>query len=569
MNDLSYTLPSDLDAALHAALQDWQQYDKTSRLWQRDASLWTGSDEADWLGWLTIVQHSLDHLHELQSFVHELNASGIRQAVLLGMGGSSMAPEVLRDTFGQQADHAELFVLDSTDPGQISTVEAALDLEHTAFIVASKSGSTLEPNILMAWFYQRMVDTVGADKAAAHFIAITDPGSSLEQEASKDGFRHIFHGVPEIGGRFSALSNFGIVPAAIIGVDCQRLLDNAQAMVAACADSTDAAENPGVLLGCLLGVAASNGHDKLTLIASPQVASMGAWLEQLIAESTGKQGKGVLPLDGEPAGSPDNYGDDRVFVYLRMDEAADAGQDKAVAQLEQAGQPLVRINITDIYNLGQELFRWGIATAVIGSLIRVNPFDQPDVEASKIETRKLMGAFEGGDNLPGEVPLAGDGQLVLYADARNAAELGDLCGEAATVAGYLRAHLDRIKAGDYVAFLAYLERNETHTRMIQDMRVRLRDSMKVATCLGFGPRFLHSTGQYYKGGPNNGVFLQLSCDAVHDLPVPFERYSFAMAEAAQGRGDFEVLAERGRRALRIHLGQDVEAGLQRLGQLLA
>ena len=569
MNDLSYSLPPDLDAALHIALQDWQQYDKTSRLWQRDASLWTDSGEADWLGWLTIVQHSLDQLHELQSFVRELNASGIRQVVLLGMGGSSMAPEVFRDTFGHQAGHAELFVLDSTDPGQICTVEAALDLEHTAFIVASKSGSTLEPNILMAWFYQRMVDTVGADKAAAHFIAITDPGSSLDQAAGKDGFRHIFHGVPEIGGRFSALSNFGVVPAAIIGVDCQRLLDNTQEMVAACADSTTALENPGVLLGCLLGVAAINGHDKLTLIASPQVASMGAWLEQLIAESTGKQGKGVLPLDGEPAGSPDDYGDDRVFVYLRMDEAADAGQDKAIAQLEQAGQPVVRINITDVYNLGQELFRWGIATAVIGSLINVNPFDQPDVEASKIETRKLMGAFEGGDNLPGEVPLAGDGQLVLYADARNAAELGDLCGEAATVADYLKAHLGRIKAGDYVAFLAYLERNETHTRMIQDMRVRLRDSRKVATCLGFGPRFLHSTGQYYKGGPNNGVFLQLSCDAVHDLPIPFERYSFAMAEAAQGRGDFEVLAERGRRALRIHLGRDVEAGLQRLGQLLA
>ncbi len=569
MNSLSYSLPPELDAALHTALQDWQQNDKTSRLWARDASLWTGSDEADWLGWLTIVQHSLDHLDEVQSFVHELNAGDIRQVVLLGMGGSSMAPEVLRDTFGHQGAHAELLVLDSTDPGQISTVEAALDLEHTAFVVASKSGSTLEPNILMAWFYQRMVDTVGAEQAASHFIAITDPGSNLEQEARKNGFRHIFHGVPEIGGRFSALSSFGVVPAAIIGIDCRRLLVNTQEMVAACADSTNTTENPCVLLGCLLGMAANNGHDKLTLIASPQVASMGAWLEQLIAESTGKQGKGVLPLDGEPTGSPDVYGDDRVFVYLRMDEAANAAQDQAVELLEQAGQPVIRINITDVYSLGQELFRWEIATAVIGSLIEVNPFDQPDVEASKIETRKLMGAFESGDDLPGEVPLAGDGQLVLYADARNAAELGDRCGEAATVADYLRAHLGRIHAGDYVAFLAYLERNEAHTLAIQAMRKQLRDAKKVATCLGFGPRFLHSTGQYYKGGPNNGVFLQLSCDAMHELPVPFERYSFAMAEAAQGRGDFEVLAERGRRGLRIHLGRDVAAGLQRLAQLLS
>jgi transaldolase/glucose-6-phosphate isomerase len=459
-------------------------------------------------------------------------------------------------------------VLDSTDPAQIATIEAALTLEHTAFIVASKSGSTLEPNILKAYFYQRMVDTVGAEQAAAHFIAITDPDSAVEQAARKDGYRLVFHGVPEIGGRFSALSNFGVVPAAIIGMDCRRFLENTQEMVSACA-ATTAAENPGVLLGCILGVATLNGRDKLTFIASPQVASMGAWLEQLIAESTGKQGKGVLPLDAEPAGSPDVYGDDRVFVYLRHDATADADQDQAVERLEQAGQPVIRINMTDVYNVGQEMFRWEIATAVIGSLIEVNPFDQPDVEASKIETRKLMGAFETDRNLPGEVPLAEDGQLVLYADARNAAELGDLCREAATVAGYLQAHLERIKTGDYMAFLAYLERNESHTRLIQAMRERLRDSRKVATCLGFGPRFLHSTGQYYKGGPNNGVFLQLSCDAVHDLPVPFEHYSFGMAEAAQGRGDFEVLAERGRRALRVHLGNDVEAGLKRLGELLA
>ena len=568
MNHLSYSLPRVLETELARALEDWQQHDKVTRLWNRDASLWSNTDEADWLGWLSIVQQSLEQLDDVQSSVRELIASGIRQVVLLGMGGSSMAPEVLRETFGERSDAARLLVLDSTDPAQIATIEAALTLEHTAFIVASKSGSTLEPNILKAYFYQRMVDTVGAEQAAAHFIAITDPDSAVEQAARKDGYRLVFHGVPEIGGRFSALSNFGVVPAAIIGMDCRRFLENTQEMVSACA-ATTAAENPGVLLGCILGVATLNGRDKLTFVASPQVASMGAWLEQLIAESTGKQGKGVLPLDAEPAGSPDVYGDDRVFVYLRHDATADADQDQAVERLEQAGQPVIRIDMTDVYNVGQEMFRWEIATAVIGSLIEVNPFDQPDVEASKIETRKLMGAFETDRNLPGEVPLAEDGQLVLYADARNAAELGDLCREAATVAGYLQAHLGRIKTGDYMAFLAYLERNESHTRLIQAMRERLRDSRKVATCLGFGPRFLHSTGQYYKGGPNNGVFLQLSCDAVHDLPVPFEHYSFGMAEAAQGRGDFEVLAERGRRALRVHLGSDVEAGLKRLGELLA
>ena len=568
MNHLSFSLPGILETELARALDDWQQHDKVSRLWNRDASLWSNSDEADWLGWLTIVEQSLAQLDDVQSSVRALLDSGIRQVVLLGMGGSSMAPEVLRETFGQQPGFAELLVLDSTDPAQIGTIEAALTFEQTAFIVASKSGSTLEPNILKAYFYQRMVEAVGAEQAAAHFIAITDPDSAVEQAARKDGYRLIFHGVPEIGGRFSALSNFGLVPAAVIGVDCRRFLENAQQMVSACTVTT-AADNPGVLLGCLLGVATLNGRDKLTLIASPQLASMGAWLEQLIAESTGKQGKGVLPLDGEPLGSPAVYGDDRVFVYLRHDGSVDAEQDRAVEQLEQAGQPVIRIDMSDVYNVGQEMFRWEIATAVIGSLIKVNPFDQPDVEASKIETRKLMGAFETDRNLPGEVPLAEDGQLTLYADARNAADLGDLCGEHATLADYLQAHLARLKAGDYMAFLAYLERNESHTRLIQVMRKQLRDTRKVATCLGFGPRFLHSTGQYYKGGPNNGVFLQISGDAVHDLTVPFEHYSFGMAEAAQGRGDFEVLAERGRRALRVHLGSDVEAGLKRLGQLLA
>ena len=568
MNHLSYSLPRALETELMRALDDWQQHDKVTRLWERDASLWSNTDEADWLGWLNIVQQSLEQLDTVQSAVRGLLDSGIKQVVLLGMGGSSMAPEVLYETFGQQPDAAELLVLDSTDPAQISTVEAALTLEHTAFIVASKSGSTLEPNILKAYFYQRMVETLGAEQAAAHFIAITDPESAVEKAARKDGYRLVFHGVPQIGGRFSALSNFGLVPAAIIGMDCRRFLEQAQLMVAACM-ATSAADNPGVLLGCILGVATLNGRDKLTFIASAQVASMGAWLEQLIAESTGKQGKGVLPLDAEPPGSPDVYGDDRVFVYLRHDATADAAQDQAVERLQQAGQPVIRIDMTDVYNVGQEMFRWEIATAVIGSLIEVNPFNQPDVEASKIETRKLMGVFATDRNLPGEVPLAADGQLVLYADARNAADLGDLCGEHATVADYLQAHLGRIKAGDYVAFLAYLERNESHTRLIQVMRQRLRDARKVATCLGFGPRFLHSTGQYYKGGPNNGVFLQLDCDAVHDLPVPFEHYSFGMAEAAQGRGDFEVLAERGRRALRVHLGSDVAAGLKQLGELLA
>ena len=568
MNRISYTLPSELAAAVKSVVDDWQDNNKVSRLWARDASLWTSSDEAQWLDWLTVVEDSQNQLDGVLAFAREVRESKITHVVLLGMGGSSMGPEVLRETCGRLAGSPDFKVLDSTDPAQIRAVEQAVELAHTLFIVASKSGSTLEPNILKAYFHQRLGEVVGNNQAAKHFIAITDPGSSLEKVAEDNGFLKVFHGKPNIGGRFSVLSNFGLVPAAIMGVDVARFTGATMEMVESCKEQNNVSDNPGVMLGCLLGAGANTGHDKLTIIASPGLASIGAWLEQLVAESTGKQGKGVIPIDGESIGKPDVYGSDRIFVYLRLDDSSSLEQDRAVDLLEKAGHPVVRINVTDTCNLGQELFRWEIATAVAGSVMGVNPFDQPDVEASKIETRKLTDAYESGDSFPEEVPMATDDLLTLYADEDNAATLREVCGANASVAVLLDAHLARIVEGDYVAFLAYLERSETHVGLFQEMRDTLRDSRKIATCLGFGPRFLHSTGQAYKGGKNNGVFLQITCDADPDLPVPGHSYTFGLVEAAQARGDFEVLAERRRRLLRIHVGKDVPGGLARLRELI-
>ena len=564
----SYSLPAALAAAVDTVLDNWQQHDKVRQLWARDAGLWTGHDEADWLGWLDVPATTDDLPGDLRSLEATLAGGSYRQVVLLGMGGSSMAPEVIHATLGARAGYPELIVLDSTDPAQVGSVDDRIDLQHTLFLVASKSGSTLEPNILQAYFFHRAVDALGAALAAACFIAITDPGSNLEQLATAAGFRHIFHGKPDIGGRFSVLSNFGMVPAMLTGVDVQRLLGNAHAMVAACAPGVPVRDNPGVLLGCILGVAAGNACDKLTLVASPGIATIGAWLEQLLGESTGKQGKGIIPVDGEPLGEPGVYGNDRVFVYLRLESAPDAAQDAAVARLERAGQPVVRIIISDAWCLGQEFFRWEIATAVAGAVLGINPFDQPDVEASKAETRKLTAAYEAGDSLPADTPLVtGDG-MALYTDPVNAAALAALVGEEETVRAYLQAHLGRADAGDYVALLAYLERNTVHAELLQALRTVIRNSRRVATCTGFGPRFLHSTGQAYKGGKNSGVFLQITCEDAVDLPVPGRGYSFGIVKAAQAQGDFAVLAERGRRVLRVQLGTDSVQGLEQLLHLV-
>jgi transaldolase/glucose-6-phosphate isomerase len=558
----SRRLPADLEAAVTASLREWDGAGKVGRLWARDATLWTGADEGSWLGWLGVTEDQLGRVEHLVRFGEEAEAAGFTHALLLGMGGSSLCPEVLGKTFGRLDGHPELLVLDSTDPAQIRTFESRVDLARTLFIVSSKSGTTLEPNIFKQYFFERLRQVVGPAEAGSRFVAITDPGSKLQDAAEADRFRHVFFGLPSIGGRYSALSDFGMAPAAVMGLDVRRILGRAAEMVRACASRVPAAENPGVVLGTVLGVLARQGRDKVTLVTSPRIAALGAWLEQLLAESTGKNGRGLVPVDQEALGPPAVYGPDRLFVYLRLGPAPDAGQDAGVAGLERAGQPVVRLEIEDPYDLGREFFRWELATAVAGAILGINAFDQPDVEASKVATRALTAEYERTGRLPPETPLLTADGLTLFADPANAAVLqGD-----GTLAGALRAHLGRLGPGDYFALLAYVEMSAAHEAVLQAMRVRLRDRCRVATCLGFGPRFLHSTGQAYKGGPNSGVFLQLTCDDAADVPVPGQRYTFGVVKAAQARGDFAVLAERGRRALRVHLGPDVRTGLAALRQ---
>src|SRR6476660_4788136 len=559
----SYKTPESLTGAVKANIDDWRAGDKVRRFWRHDASLWTGTDEANWMGWLDIPADQIAHADKLRAAVAAVKKENFTDILLLGMGGSSLCPDVLKETFGRIAGFPELHVLDSTDPAQVKAFENKVNLAKTLFIVSSKSGTTLEPNIFKQYFFERAKQTVGADKAGSRFIAITDPGSKMQQVAETDRFRHIFPGLPSIGGRYSALSNFGVVPGALMGLDMSRFLARTQEMVEACGAGVTVEQNPGVLLGIILGTAARSGRDKLTLITSPGISALGAWLEQLVAESTGKQGKGIVPVDREDLGAPDVYGNDRMFAYVRLESAPDKDQDAKVAALEQAGQPVVRIPLGDIFDLGQEFFRWEIATAVSGSIIGINPFNQPDVEASKIATRNLTTEYEKTGSLPAEKPILEDGGIKLFTDAVNADALAKAAGSDKTLAGYLRAHIKRVGAGDYFALLAYIQMNAPHETLLQKLRLALRDRKRVATCLEFGPRFLHSTGQAYKGGPNSGVFLQITCDDAIDLPVPEQRYTFRVVKAAQARGDFQVLAERGRRALRVHLGKDLASGLAR------
>jgi transaldolase/glucose-6-phosphate isomerase len=564
VQSIQSSLPEALESAVRSESAAWQSGGKMQRLWSGDATLWTGADETSWLGWLGIVDEQLASIAALQTAAKDAQAGGFQHILLLGMGGSSLCPEVLRMTFGKIAGFPELHVLDSTDPAQVKAVENAIQPARTLFVVASKSGSTLEPNILKQYFFAVCEKAVGAGKAGQNFIAITDPESKMQKVAAADKFRHIFFGVPSIGGRYSALSNFGMVPAALMGLDTKRFLDRAEAMSRLCGGITPVQQNPAAMLGLILGSAARLGRDKLTLITSPAIFDLGAWLEQLVAESTGKIGRGVIPVDREPVQAPDAYSHDRVFVYVRLQSNPDAKQDAAVAALEKAAHAVVRLTMHDVYDLGAEFFLWEIATAVAGAVIGINAFNQPDVEASKIATRTLTSAYEQTGSLPAETPILEDAGIKLFADERNATDLSAAAGSSRTLVSYLKAHFGRIKAGDYFAVLGYIQMNSAHEDALQDIRRSVLESKRVATCLGFGPRFLHSTGQAYKGGPNSGVFLQITCDDAADLPVPQQKYSFGTVKAAQARGDFQVLADRGRRALRVHLGKNLAADLERL-----
>ena len=530
------------------------------RLWQRDGTLF-GQTPADhgvaeqYMGWLDIVQTMDANVEHLVELAEELEDDGIRKVVLMGMGGSSLAPDVFRATFGQRSGSPELIVLDSTVPAQVKAVADAVGGQDTVFMVASKSGTTTEPLSFDAFFFDR-------EKEGEQFIAITDPGSKLERMAMDRDFRAIYNGDPEVGGRYSALSPFGMVPAAAMGLDVVDLLDRARLMVASCDASAPPASNPGVQLGVILGELALAGRDKLTLVCSESIETFGAWLEQLIAESTGKHDKGIVPVDREDLGAPDVYGSDRVFALLAVDGDDVSDANAKLDALASAGHPVIRIALPEKDDIFQEMYRWEIATATAGHVMGINPFDQPNVQESKTYTADLLKEHANTGSLPaipGEVDLGTFDGVGLFTDEANADAVR---GE--SLADVLKKHLGRAGAGDYVGLNAYVHMNDANDERLQRLRHLLRDRHHVATTVGFGPRFLHSTGQLHKGGANNGVFLQITCDDAEDLAVPGQKYTFGTLKRAQESGDFMALAKRDRRLLRVHLGADVAAGLDQL-----
>jgi transaldolase / glucose-6-phosphate isomerase len=558
-------LPNSIGKAVEKKTEEWRASAKIRRLWQKDKSVWTNDDENRWLGWLNSAAEA--DIADYEDYAERVKGQKFTDAVVLGMGGSSLGPEVLAETFPKKSGFPKLHVLDSTDPAQVRAMEKSVDLSKTLFIVSSKSGSTTEPNVMKDYFFARVSETIGAAKAGHRFIAVTDPGSSLEKAASKQGFARVFHGDPTIGGRYSVLSPFGLVPAVTAGIDVRALIQHTLAMMRSCGADVPPHENPGVQLGLAMGLAGLEGRDKVTILSSKKIADFGAWAEQLIAESTGKEGKGLIPIDGEGIGDVALYRDDRFFIDLRTEGESDAAHDEKLAALEKAGHPVVRIVLKSIDHIGQEFFRFEMATAVAGAVLGINPFNQPDVEAAKVKTRELTAVFEKNGALPAEEPAMSSAQVDLYTDEKNAADLRK-AGADGDLASWLKAHLSRTHAHDYVALLAYVQRNGAHIDALQAMRLAVRDKRHVATCAEFGPRFLHSTGQAYKGGPDSGVFLQITSDDAKDLPVPGQKASFGVIKVAQARGDFDVLTERGRRALRVHLKGDLKAGLNALDRAI-
>jgi transaldolase/glucose-6-phosphate isomerase len=549
MNGMEAQLPEALKHAVdariaHAASEKWPR-----RLWNADASLWTGGDEAKWVGWLAAGQGKQVDFDALSALAEK--AKGHKDVVLLGMGGSSLGPEVLAEIIGAKPGFPTVHALDSTDPGQVATIAGKIDPKEALFLVASKSGSTMEPELLRAYFW----DLAGED--GSRFVAVTDPGSKLEKLAKEHGYAAIFLGDPKIGGRYSVLSVFGMVPAALMGIDVADFFAHAAPMVECCGGDVPADENPGVILGAIMGEAAVSGRDKLTILTSPALAPIGAWLEQLIAESTGKQGKGIVPVDLEPLAPAEDYGTDRLFAVLTLagdDDAAVVAQANA---LVEAGQPIVGITLASKDLIGQEFFRWEIATAIAGAVIGIDPFDQPDVEDAKIKTRELIDAYEASGSLAPETPFHEDEAIAFSAP-------GDHVFAATDPVQILRAHFASATPGSYVGFLVYLERNAEHSAAVARMRDAVVKAKAVATVAGFGPRFLHSTGQAYKGGPRSGVFIEITRTPDPDVAIPGRKASFGIVQLAQARGDLDVLAERGQRTLRVHLKDGNIAALEAL-----
>ena len=549
--------------AVEAEIKNLNDQDFTTRFWQKDATLWTDNAEAQqsirsFMGWLDSPQVLSEAVGEITQFVQEVKQAGFERVVVMGMGGSTMAPIVFDRSFKQAEGGLPLSILDTTDPGTVAELEAGLDVAHTLFIVSSKSGTTAEPLAFGDYFYDK-VKQVKGDKAGENFVAITDPGSKFVTQATKEGYRHIFLNFPEVGGRFSALTYFGLVPAACYGIDIAALLDGAVGMMRDCGAAGPVADNPGLHLGAALGVLARQGRDKLTLITPARLESLGLWLEQLMAESTGKEGKGILPVAGEPLGTPAEYGPDRVFVYVGYDDFEDQESLGKLAALEQAGHPVIVIRLAEPMDLGREFYRWEIAVAVVGIVLRINPFDQPNVQESKLATDRVMKVVTEEGHAPAlGTPAANDDGVQYYADVTGKN------GFAPTAAGVLRAFFGQARASDFLDVQAYLHETPELNGELAEFRKLVQDALRIATTAGYGPRFLHSTGQYHKGGPNTGLFVQLTADHAQDLPLPGRSYTFGTFENAQAQGDLETLRHYGRRTLHLHLGSDVEAAMQHI-----
>ncbi len=548
----------DSAGAVRAAMADLTSRDFCRRLWMRDGSLWTSRGAAQAsiphaLGWLTASEAMFERVDELTAFADEIARAGFTHVLLLGMGGSSLFPDVCRQIFPPAGTHQRvgplppaagrlpLVVLDSTDPAAVRAAEAAVDLRHTLVVVSSKSGTTTEALDFYRYFAARVAEVRPEGQAGEAFVAITDAGTPLERLAREAGFGRIFRNPPDIGGRFSALSYFGLVPAALLGVDIQALLGRTVTMMHAADACLAGSENAAVELGAILGALAGAGRDKVTVVASPGIAPFADWIEQLLAESTGKEGRGLVPVVGEPLADPSRYGSDRLFVYLRLDGGADSKQDRGVRALEAAGHPVVTIRLADPLDLGAECFRWSVATTAASALLGINPFDQPNVQESKDTTNRLLDAYRAMGRLEWE----GAPPESEWAAA-------------------LAAHLAGVRPGDYIALMAYLPPAPAHDAALREIRTALRDALRVATTVGYGPRFLHSTGQLHKGGPPTGLFLQLTAETAEDLAIPGRDYSFGILKAAQAQGDLLALRAKGRRVLRLHLGADLAAGLERL-----
>ena len=549
--------------AVKAALEEAARAKVIERMWNKDASLWKSEAPhqkiiANALGWLTVSTEMLAVADELKAFAEGVSAAGFEHVMVCGMGGSSLCPEVLRQTFGRQTGYPELLVLDSTDPDTINHFNEQIDLEKTLFVIASKSGTTTEPIAFHRYWYNEVARV--SDVPGNAFVTITDPGSQMADTAAAEGFKRIFLNQPDIGGRYSALSYFGMVPAALMGLDAARLLRQTQSMTETCGADAAIDQNPAAILGAVLGECARAGRDKLTIVTDQKLAALGLWIEQLIAESTGKEGKGIVPVVGESLGEVSCYGNDRLFVAISVGPADDETKSKLEA-LEDAGHPVVFRNLGEVYDLGAEFFLWEMATAFAGWRLGINPFDQPNVQESKDATKALLEKYKGDGKLPEQAALASDGQLTVYSG-------GEVGFATLSVDEALRAHCAQIKPGDYVALLAYIEETPETELALQAIRENIRDATHCATTTGYGPRFLHSTGQLHKGGPDSGGFIQITAPDNVDFPIPEATYTFSILKDAQALGDFQSLLKHGRRAMRVDLGDDVLTGLQKLQEIL-